>query len=101
MRPMTLFETRQSNGNISLAELFAGEPARSSGGGLTSPELAEEIARGGWPGLRSLTVEQSSRAVHDYLDEIDTRRAGRPATLGVIVGTGYGYVRKESAPSPP
>lgn len=81
MRPMTLFETGQSNGNISLAELLAGEPARSAETGLTVPQLAEEIARGGWPGLRSLTVDQSLRAVRDYLDEI------RRVDIGRVDGT--------------
>jgi len=77
MRPMTLFETGRSNGNISLAQLLAGEPARSADPGLTVADLAEEIAIGGWPGFRSLTLDQSLRAVRDYLDEIrrvDVRR---------------------------
>lgn len=70
MRPMTLFETDRSNGNISLARLLAGEPARSAEPGLTVADLAEEIAIGGWPGVRDLTLDQSLRAVRDYLDEI-------------------------------
>ncbi len=77
MRPMTLFETGRSNGNISLAQLLAGEPARSADPGLTVADLAEEIAIGGWPGFRGLTLDQSLRAVRDYLDEIrrvDVRR---------------------------
>ena len=77
MRPMTLFETDRSNGNISLAQLLAGEPARSADPGLTVADLAEEIAIGGWPGFRDLTLDQSLRAVRDYLDEIrrvDVRR---------------------------
>lgn len=77
MRPMTLFETSRSNGNISLAQLLAGEPARSADPGLTVADLAEEIAIGGWPGFRDLTLDQSLRAVRDYLDEIrrvDVRR---------------------------
>jgi predicted AAA+ superfamily ATPase len=77
MRPMTLFETSRSNGNISLTQLLAGEPARSADPGLTVADLAEEIAIGGWPGFRDLTLDQSLRAVRDYLDEIrrvDVRR---------------------------
>lgn len=77
MRPMTLFETGRSNGNISLAQLLAGKPARSADPGLTAADLAEEIALGGWPGFRGLTLDQSLRAVRDYLDEIrrvDVRR---------------------------
>lgn len=70
MRPMTLFEVGRSSGAISLAELLAGEPARSADPGFTVPELAEEVAVGGWPGFRHLSVTQSLRAVRDYLDEI-------------------------------
>jgi predicted AAA+ superfamily ATPase len=70
MRPMSLFETSRSAGTVSLAELLAGQPARSADPGLTVSELAEEIAVGGWPGLRALALDQRLRAVRDYLDEI-------------------------------
>jgi len=70
MRPMTLFEVGASSGEVSLAQLLAGEPARSANPGLTVADLAREIAIGGWPGLRGLAVEQALRAVRDYLEEI-------------------------------
>jgi predicted AAA+ superfamily ATPase len=70
MRPMTMFETGGSSGNISLAQLLAGEPAQGGDSGATVVDLAREIAIGGWPGFRGLTVEQSVRAVRDYLEEI-------------------------------
>jgi predicted AAA+ superfamily ATPase len=34
------------------------------------PDLVEEIAMGGWPGFRGLSVEQAVRAVRGYLDEV-------------------------------
>jgi predicted AAA+ superfamily ATPase len=70
MRPMSLFERTISPGTISLGGLLAGEPAQSGDTGLTVAELAHEIALGGWPGFRGLTLEQGLRAVRDYLDEI-------------------------------
>jgi predicted AAA+ superfamily ATPase len=70
MRPMTLFETSVSNGEISLAHLLAGELPRSADPGLTVTDLAREIAIGGWPGFRDLTVDQALRGVRDYLEEI-------------------------------
>jgi uncharacterized protein len=70
MRPMTLFETHVSSGEISLAKLLAGEDAHSTDPGLTVADLAREIAIGGWPGFRALTVTQTLRAVRDYLEEI-------------------------------
>ena len=77
MRPMSLFETGRSNGDISLAQLLAGDPARSADSGLTIAELACEIAVGGWPGLRALSPQQALRAVRDYLDEIRRVDVGR------------------------
>jgi hypothetical protein len=70
MRPMTLFELGASNGGISLAQLLAGEPARSADSGLAVADLAREISLGGWPGFRGLALAQALRAVRDYLDEI-------------------------------
>ena len=70
MRPMTMFETGSSRGDISLAQLLAGESSHSGDPGTTIADLAREIAIGGWPGFRDLTVEQATRAVRDYLEEI-------------------------------
>jgi predicted AAA+ superfamily ATPase len=70
LRPMTLFETGASDGTVSLAQLLAGEPARSPDPGLAVADLAEAIARGGWPGFRTLALGPALRAVRDYLDEI-------------------------------
>jgi uncharacterized protein len=70
MRPMTLFEVGASSGEVSLAALLAGAPARSADPGLRVADLAREIAVGGWPGFRGLALEQALRAVRDYLEEI-------------------------------
>jgi uncharacterized protein len=76
MRPMTLFEAGGS-GEVSLTDLLAGEPVRSSDPGFTVTDLAGEIARGGWPGFRDLTPERALRAVRGYLDEIRRVDVGR------------------------
>ncbi len=70
MRPMTLFEMGASSGQVSLACLLAGEPARSADPGVTVADLAREVAIGGWPGFRGLKVDQALHAVRDYLEEI-------------------------------
>ena len=47
--------------------------------GLTVVDLAEEIALGGWPGLRGRSISDGLLAVRDYLDEIariDVSRVG-------------------------
>jgi uncharacterized protein len=70
MRPMSLFETGRSEGSVSLAELLNGNMSTGPDAGLTVADLAEEVARGGWPGLRGRSVQDGLRAVRDYLDEV-------------------------------
>ena len=70
MRPMSLYEVGRSTGAISLSGLLSGDSASTSDPGLTVEDLADEIVRGGWPGMRGLTTEQAQQAVRDYLDQI-------------------------------
>jgi len=77
MRPMTLFETGGSTGEISLAGLLGGEPVGGAKPGLSVADLARETAIGGWPGFRGLSVERAVRAVRDYLEEIRRVEVGR------------------------
>jgi predicted AAA+ superfamily ATPase len=69
MRPMSLFESGLSDGSISLRNLMDGGKARSSNDiGLT--EIAEAVARGGWPALQEMPVEIAMKRVRDYLEEV-------------------------------
>jgi uncharacterized protein len=69
MRPMSLFESGLSDGSISLRELMDRGNARSSNSvGLT--EIAEAVARGGWPALQEMPVEAAMQGVADYLEEV-------------------------------
>ena len=70
MRPMTLAEVGRSTREISLAALLAGEPTRSADPGLSIHDLIEEVVRGGWPGIRGLSVDDAARALRGYLDRI-------------------------------
>jgi predicted AAA+ superfamily ATPase len=70
LRPMSLFESGASNGAISLAAQLAGERTQATDPGLRVEELAEEIARGGWPGFRNQPLPQVLQRVRDYLDEV-------------------------------
>ncbi len=70
MRPMSLFESGGSNGGISLRRLFGGDFAGCPDPGLTIRDLAQEVAVGGWPGMRDLTTTQALRATRDYIEEI-------------------------------
>jgi predicted AAA+ superfamily ATPase len=92
MRPMSLLETGTSSGEMSLARLLAGKAMRSSDSGLTVNDLAREVAVGGWPGFRGLSVAQALRGVRDYLGEIQRVDVGRvegsrrdPAKVGQLL----------------
>jgi predicted AAA+ superfamily ATPase len=67
MRPMTLFETGESNGVMSLAVLMAGGRPAGRASGLTVPDLVDATVRGGWPRNLGLTTDQAARANADYL----------------------------------
>ena len=70
MRPMSLFETGRSTGEISLAGLLAGNPQRSARSHITVQELAELVCAGGWPGHQGRNLAQAVRANRDYLSEV-------------------------------
>ena len=62
MRPMSLSESGESTGKVSLAALFAGDPASGSSD-VDALAYADLIVRGGWPGL----VDRASSAVRPFL----------------------------------
>lgn len=70
MRPMSLFESEVSSGAVSLAALLSGTRVSAPDSGLKVTDLAERIAVGGWPGMRSLPLAAALRANRDYLEEI-------------------------------
>jgi hypothetical protein len=77
MRPMSLFETEHSSGQISLGELLRGAVSPTADPGLTLADLTEEIAIGGWPGLREREPTDALIAVRDYLQEVARVDVGR------------------------
>ena len=79
MRPMSLFESGHSNGEISLAKLLDGEPQTGLGTHLTFSELLDRIVIGGWPELIDADEMSARRWLRDYLTnivEVDIRRLG-------------------------
>jgi predicted AAA+ superfamily ATPase len=81
MRPMSLAESGYSSGDISLAGLFAGEPARAAESGLSVRDLANLVSVGGWPGLQTRTVDDALAVLRGYL--ADTARTDLPRVDGV------------------
>lgn len=92
MRPMSLFEAGRSNGAIGLSSLLEGDLAACPEPGLKVGDLAEEIARGGWPATLDRDLGMAVRATRDYLDQIaqvdvstlDGRRRD-PQRLGLLL----------------
>jgi predicted AAA+ superfamily ATPase len=80
MRPMSLFETGRSSGEVSLEGMFEGRAGSSADPGLTVADIAEEVAIGGWPGLRGRGVQDGLLAVRDYLGEVARVDVGRVDT---------------------
>lgn len=70
MRPMSLFESRDSTGSMSLRALFAGERPSAPAADVDIHRTAELIVRGGWPLNLSMTPTQAATANRDYLRTI-------------------------------
>jgi len=70
MRPMSLFESNESTGEISLKELFE----KYNNIGLTSnieiEGIAKAIVRGGWPASVTSKPESASKRAQDYVNSI-------------------------------
>lgn len=78
MRPMSLYESKESNGKISLMDLFDNPDLNINGitSDLTVPDLIFAMCRGGWPeSLNKKTRKQQLMIARSYLNilcEIDT-----------------------------
>jgi predicted AAA+ superfamily ATPase len=77
MRPMSLFESGHSTGEISMKELLHRHSVRSPDTGMKITDLVERIATGGWPGLIKRGLEHSVQANRDYIEEIRRVDIGR------------------------
>ena len=73
MRPMSLYESGESTGEISLMELFDDEDLNIDGvtSNLTIPDLIFAACRGGWPeSINKKTKNQQLAIVSNYIDII-------------------------------
>lgn len=70
MRPMSLLESGESNGSVSLAELFNANYEVSSSVKSNIEELAFLICRGGWPKAIGKTVKVALQQAIDYYDAV-------------------------------
>ena len=70
MRPMSLFESGESSGSVSLRGLLASEPASGPAPPLGLADIADLACRGGWPGLLGDEPAAAQLQLRGYLDEI-------------------------------
>jgi predicted AAA+ superfamily ATPase len=70
MRPMTLFESLESNGAVSLKGLFDGTADGEGMSSLTIEGLAYALTRGGWPASVGEKESVALRRVYDYVDAV-------------------------------
>ena len=70
MRTMSLYESGNSSGVVSLKELCNGKITPSITGEVNLRDLASYIIRGGWPGNLNVPIESASLLPQSYLDAI-------------------------------
>lgn len=70
MRPMSLWESGESNGKISLADLFEGNTFEPFDYSMDVNTLAFQICRGGWPQSTFMEGEIALDQARDYYETI-------------------------------
>jgi predicted AAA+ superfamily ATPase len=70
MRPMSLFESGDSSGEVSLKELFSGNLDVDGENQNDIEKLAFLICRGGWPGAIALKEKAALQQAFDYYDGV-------------------------------
>ena len=70
MRPMSLFESLESSGSVSFADLFAGKGNLGDAKQHTLEEMAYLTCRGGWPRATDKSGKAALRQAFDYVDAI-------------------------------
>ncbi len=70
MRPMSLWESGESNGGVSLNDLFEGKKIDIQNSDLTLEDIAYLICRGGWPKATLLNKNIALDEAFDYYEAI-------------------------------
>ncbi len=69
MRPMSLYESRESNGLVSLKDILDGKDIGVVSN-LTLEQLAGAIVRGGWPASLDIDNDNKYKVSKDYVDSL-------------------------------
>ncbi len=70
MRPMSLYESGNSSGQVSLKDLIDGNIKPTLTGEVDIKRIAEFIYRGGWPGNQNVPIEKAGLLPSEYLKAI-------------------------------
>ena len=70
MRPMSLFESSESNGAVSLRALFDGDQDAGALSDLSIEKIAFALCRGGWPASIKLQGAPALRMAMDYVEAV-------------------------------
>lgn len=73
MRPMSLWESGDSTGEVSLAELFATPDQIAGSTSKNLDDIAFLTCRGGWPLAVSMDKEIALDQAYDYIDAVEQR----------------------------
>lgn len=105
MYPMSLYESGESNGSISLSDLFKGTPDLGTASTLTIERLIFCILRGGWPGALHLKDKAALSVAREYIYSIennewiyssDKRAKRHPEKIRVLIRS---YARNTATPT--
>ncbi len=77
MRPMALSESGESNGSVSLKDLFSAPEKIYAHNDLSREDLAFLVCRGGWPAAINMEKEIALDQAFDYCDAIAERDMSR------------------------
>lgn len=77
MRPMALYESGESNGAVSLNELFSTPGRIYAKSSLSREELAFVVCRGGWPAAIDLKGDIALDQAFDYVDSVAKKDMNR------------------------
>ncbi len=70
MRPMSLYESGDSSGKVSLKKLCSGHLTPTMTGNVDLKKLIDLIIRGGWPGNLTLSTQQAALLPAEYLNAV-------------------------------
>lgn len=73
MRPMSLFESGDSKGNVSLADLFDGKFDAAPSNDLQLRDLCYLICRGGWPKSIGKSEKAALKQSYNYIEAVVKR----------------------------